>query len=157
MSAAVAGGFADGRVIEITQEEEPLYIKGKGIRVSIFLSVFNVHVNRFPVTGRVEYFKYMKGRFLAAFNNLASVQNEQNIIGISSGQRKVVVKQIAGLIARRVVFWFKTGDAAGQGKLLGLIRFGSRTDIIMEAGKADILVKKGDKVKGGLTVIGRFK
>lgn len=145
----------DGRVVAIVEEEEPDYFKSKVKRVSIFLSVFNVHVNRIPVNGSVEYYKYSPGAFKVAYKDEASAQNEQTIIGISNGSGKVLFKQIAGLVARRIVCSLKEGQIVTQGERFGMIKFGSRVDVCMPA-DAEILVSKGQKVFGGLTAVGRF-
>lgn len=148
---------ADGKVVEIVEEEEPNYIKGKAVRVSIFLSVFNVHVNRFPKSGTVHYYKYNPGKFLAAWEHKASLENEQTCVGFECENGvKMVVKQIAGLIARRIVCYADSGTAFSTGQRFGLIRFGSRTDIFVPVG-TDLNIKVGDKVKGGSSVIGKLQ
>ncbi len=146
---------ADGKVVVIEETEEPEYFKEKAIKISIFLSVFNVHVNRNPISGTVEYLNYKKGEFLAAFNHMASEKNEQMAIGIKGENGKVLFKQIAGLIARRIVCELKTDDQVTQGERMGMIKYGSRVDVFMPVG-TKITVKKGDIVKGGLTILGEF-
>lgn len=155
----VEGGIvspADGKVVGIVEVEDALY-NGKAVRVSIFLNIFNVHVNRVPVTGQVVDLVYNKGKFLNAANDKASLDNEQNslLIETSKGGR-VVVRQIAGLIARRIVCWVNKGEFVSRGERFGLIRFGSRTDIFLPIG-TEILVRVGDKVKGGRDLIGVLK
>ena len=143
---------ADGKITEIVSEKEP--INGELCkRVTIFLSVFNVHVNRVPVGGIIEEIQYNPGKFLAAFNPKASMDNEQNIISIKTGNVKVLVKQIAGLIARRIVCWPKKGDYYKSGQRYGLIRFGSRVDILLPE-NTKLSVSCGDKVIGGNSIIG---
>ena len=142
----------DGKVVEITTEVDPFM--GKTFtRVSIFLNVFNVHVNRVPIGGKIEKIKYNKGKFLNAFNEKASMENEQNIMLIRDGDVEVLVKQIAGLIARRIVCWPKEGDEYELGQRYGLIRFGSRMDVLVPE-STRLTVSKGDKVKGGINPIG---
>ena len=143
---------ADGKITEITTENEP--INGKLCkRVTIFLSVFNVHVNRVPIEGTIEDIRYNPGKFLAAFNPKASMDNEQNLILINNGRTHIFVKQIAGLIARRIVCWPKKGDYYESGQRYGLIRFGSRVDILLPE-NTKLSVACGDKVSGGKSIIG---
>jgi phosphatidylserine decarboxylase len=140
---------ADGRVVKVERV-------GNVTRLSIFLSIFNVHVNRSPIAGRIEAIDYRRGKFKAAFNHSASVENERNVIMVAQGNIKLVFTQIAGLIARRIVCWKKVGDMVGKGELIGLIRFGSRVDVLFPAG-TDVTVEKGDRVRGGSTPIGIIK
>ena len=147
---------ADGTVIKITEVEEPYYFKSKVKRVSIFLSVFNVHVNRYPVSGEVELVKYKPGKFLVAFDHKASDDNEQSIIGIKHKKGKLLFKQIAGIIARRIVYHVSEGDSVTAGDRFGLIRYGSRVDMFFPE-NVDIKVDIDDKVFGGETIIGEFK
>ena len=143
---------ADGKITEIVTENEP--INGKLCkRVTIFLSVFNVHVNRVPIEGTIEDIRYNPGKFLAAFNPKASMDNEQNIILINNGRTHIFVKQIAGLIARRIVCWPKKGDHYESGQRYGLIRFGSRVDILLPE-NTKLSIACGDKVSGGKSIIG---
>ena len=143
---------ADGKITEIITEKEP--INGELCkRVTIFLSVFNVHVNRVPIAGTIEEIRYNPGKFLAAFNPKASMDNEQNIIFINNGKTHVFVKQIAGLIARRIVCWAKKGDYYESGQRYGLIRFGSRVDILLPE-TTKLSVTCGDNVSGGKSIIG---
>lgn len=144
---------ADGRVIVVKDVREPDYLKQDVKQISIFLSVFNVHVNRSPVAGTVESVTYHPGRFLAAWDDKASLDNEQTAMVIAAGGNRVLVKQIAGLIARRIVCYAKPGDAVAAGERYGLIRFGSRVDLFLPK-DAEIRVKVGDRVKGGRDVIG---
>lgn len=147
---------ADGYVIAIEEEEEPDFFKTKVKRVSIFLSVFDVHINRIPITGTVEFYRYFTGLFKAAFKADASRKNEQTAIGITKGSRKVLFKQIAGMIARRIVCTVKEGQTVKRGERCGMIKFGSRVDVLMPL-DAEIMVTKRQKVYGGITCIGRFK
>jgi phosphatidylserine decarboxylase len=140
---------ADGKVTLIKDSE--------GDRlVSIFLSVFDVHVNRAPMAGKITGLDYRRGAFLVAMDHRASIENEQNVVTIENGDVTVVFKQIAGLIARRIVFWKHLGSEVQRGERVGLIKFGSRVDVIFPA-NVEIAVKTGDRVKGGVTVIGRVQ
>jgi len=140
---------ADGRVVKVERI-------GNATKLSIFLSIFNVHVNRSPIAGRIEAMDYKKGRFKAAFDHAASVENERNIIMVSNGELKLVFTQIAGLIARRIVCWKRVGDNVEKGELIGLIRFGSRVDVLFPA-VTEVTVQKGERVRAGSTVIGRIR
>lgn len=140
---------ADGKVTDISViqlEGEPK------TRISIFLNVFNVHVNRSPITGVIEDIHYQKGKFGNAMGEVSAEQNEQNIVTVRGDAGVVVFKQIAGLLARRIVFTKKVGDKLERGERVGLIKFGSRTDVIFPAG-ADMKVRVGENVKGGSTVL----
>jgi len=143
---------ADGKLIMITQVDEPAFIHGPAIRLSIFMNVFDVHVNRYPVSGRVAYRHYNPGKFLNAAAEKSSLENEQSTIGIQSDSQKVVVRQIAGLIARRIVTYPELGDSVQQGNRLGIIRFGSRVDVFLPIG-SKVLAKLGDRTVAGTTVL----
>lgn len=146
---------ADGKVVAVDTVEHAPFINGPAKRVSIFLSIFNVHINRIPVEGKIEYRQYSPGEFLPAYEPKASVDNEQNSIGIEMADgSKYLVKQIAGLVARRILCWKDVGDIVERGERFGLIRFGSRTEIYMPL-DIDIDVKVGQTVEGGATIIGR--
>lgn len=140
---------ADGKVVRLERV-------GNVTKMSIFLSLFNVHVNRSPIGGRIEAVDYKPGKFLAAFNPRASSENERNIILVGDGRIKIVFTQIAGVAARRIVFWKKVGDPVSKGELVGLIRFGSRVDVLFPAG-TEATVEVGARVKGGSTPIGIIK
>lgn len=146
---------ADGKVVEIVEEKDAL-LDEPYRRISIFLNVFNVHVQRTPVAGRIEQVKYNPGKFLNAASHKASLDNEQNAMIIHTGREKVLVKQIAGLIARRIVCWAKEGDNYNLGQRFGLIRFGSRVDLFLPL-NAEIKVSLGDHVSGASSVIGYLK
>ena len=137
---------ADGKVVKIDRV-------GSVTKVSIFLSLFNVHVNRSPIAGSIEALDYRKGKFKAAYNHAASVENERNTIMVSNGRINLVFIQIAGVVARRIVFWKRIGDRVEKGDLVGLIRFGSRVDILFPAG-TEVTVAVGDKVRGGSSPVG---
>ena len=146
---------ADGKVVQIAEVDEPSFMKGRAMRVSIFMNVFNVHVNRYPVDGVVTYVHYNPGKFLNAAADKASLENEQSTVGIESGPHKVLVRQIAGLIARRIVTYSKVGDKAVQGERFGIIRFGSRVDVFVPVGST-INVKLGQLTSAGVTVVGEL-
>lgn len=146
---------ADGVVLEVEQVEEEKFMGGSCVRVSIFLSIFNVHLNRSPVAGTVKYIHYRPGKFLPAFKSHASEINEKNFIGIDAGGFKVMVTQVTGFIARRIVCYTKIGDYLDQGQLFGLIKFGSCTELYLSP-DVTIEVAPGDRVKGGETIIGRL-
>jgi phosphatidylserine decarboxylase len=142
----------DGRVVVVTDEENA----GRpGKRISIFLAVWNVHVNRSPADGTITKMEYRPGKFLAAMRERASVENEQNVFTLSTEAGEMVFKQIAGLIARRVVSWKKQGDKVTRGERIGLVRFGSRVDVWVPR-EAEILVKVEENVKGGASVLARW-
>ncbi|MGI6648593.1 MAG: phosphatidylserine decarboxylase family protein [Bacillota bacterium] len=145
---------ADGVVMSVEKVIENRYIQAEAIRIRIFLNIFNVHVNRAPVAGTVGFQEYRPGKFLAAYKNEAAQLNEQNLVGFQDGDFRVLVSQIAGLIARRVVSWVKPGDTLQRGERFGLIKFGSCTEVYLPS-NVQVEVKKGDRVKGGETIIGR--
>ena len=148
---------AEGRVVHVTELEEPMFLKERAVRISIFLSVFDVHVNRAPVDGSVELVHYNKGKFLHAAHEKASLDNEQASIGIRGPRSPVLVRQIAGLIARRIVTDPKPGDRVTQAGRLGLIRFGSRTDVFLPLSASPRLkVKPGDRVRVGGSVLAEY-
>ena len=146
---------ADGRVVSVAPVDEPDYLRGRVTRVSVFMNLFNVHVNYHPMDGVVEYRQYRPGKFVNATLDKASVDNEQMSLGLRSGGRRLMVRQIAGLIARRIVTDPQIGDTVGQGSRLGLIRFGSRVDTFLP-GNAEPRVRVGDRTVGGVTVIGAW-
>jgi phosphatidylserine decarboxylase len=139
---------ADGKVVSVRQENGQEAI-------SIFLSVFDVHINRAPISGKVSGIDYHKGKFLIAFDERASLENERNSITMESQGKTVRFVQIAGLIARRIVCWRRPGETLQVGDRIGLIKFGSRVDVFLPAG-SKIYVKRGDRVVGGKTAIGEF-
>jgi len=124
----------------------------KQLRLSIFLNVFNVHVNRSPIAGVITDVRYQRGKYLNAMNVVSAEQNEQNVVTVEGDGQRVVFKQIAGLLARRIVFYPRVGDPLGRGQRVGLIKFGSRVDVLMDA-SARPNVKVGDHVKGGSTIL----
>ncbi|HXR17657.1 MAG TPA: phosphatidylserine decarboxylase [Terriglobales bacterium] len=139
----------DGKVTDIS----PLTWNGNpSLRISIFLSVFDVHVNRSPIGGIIREVRYQKGKFINAMNAASAEQNEQNVVSVEGEGQTVVFKQIAGLLARRIVFNKKVGDRVERGERVGLIKFGSRVDVLLET-SARVAVKVGDRVKGGSSVL----
>ena len=146
---------ADGRVVSVAEVAEPDYLKGPARRVSVFMSIFNVHINYHPMDGVVEYRAYRPGTFVNATLDKASSDNERMSLGLCAGARRVLVRQIAGLVARRIVTDPQVGQQARQGTRLGLIRFGSRVDTFLPAG-AEPRVRVGDRTVGGVTVIGEW-
>ena len=156
---------ADGKLIMITEVDEPSFVQGRAIRLSIFMNVFNVHVNRYPVDGVVKYIHYNKGKFINAAAEKSSLENEQMSVGLEmipadTGRaprvgtaQKILVRQIAGLIARRIVTYSKLGEQVKQGDRMGIIRFGSRVDLFLPIGST-IRGKLGDMTTAGVTVLG---
>jgi len=140
---------ADGRVVVVTDEESAGH---PGKRISIFLAIWNVHVNRSPATGVITKMNYCPGKFSAAMRESASSDNEQNVITLATDAGEIVFKQIAGLIARRVVCWKKPGDRVARGERIGLVRFGSRADLWLPR-DSELLVKVGDHVAGGSSIV----
>jgi len=139
---------ADGRVTRIEAQ-------GEGTVVSIFLSPLDVHINRSPIPGKIVEVLYSPGKFLMATNEQASLVNEQNALTIQGEKITIVCKQIAGILARRIVCWKAKGDKLGLGERFGMIKFSSRTDVLLP-GNVKVTVKKGERVRGGITVIGRI-
>jgi phosphatidylserine decarboxylase len=149
---------ADGKVVLIEKVNEKEFFNMDVMRVSIFLSVFNVHVNRSPISGKVEHFAYKVGAFLQAFRKEASVENEQTAIGIIDDKnRKVMFTQIAGILARRIICRLREGHQTSVGDRMGMIRYGSRVDVYFRENEVDLSVKINDRVKGGESIIGVFK
>jgi phosphatidylserine decarboxylase len=143
---------ADGRLIMMTEVNEPTFVQGPAIRMSIFMNVFNVHVNRYPVDGVVRYIHYNKGKFLNAAADKSSIENEQMSVGIEAGRNRILVRQIAGLIARRIVTYSRVGEKVNQADRMGIIRFGSRVDVFVPP-NAHIRAKVGDLTTAGVTIL----
>ncbi len=144
---------ADGRVMEVVEEARG---ECPGRRISVFLSIFDVHVNRAPVAGRIAAMEYRKGQFYAAMRGRASEQNEQNVIHVSNERGEIVFKQIAGWVARRILCWKAVGDSVTRGERVGMIRFGSRVDIWLPD-RVEILVRPGQHVAGGSSILARWR
>jgi phosphatidylserine decarboxylase len=148
---------ADGTIMEIRTVHEPYFLNGEATMVAIFLSVFDVHVQRAPIEGEIKFVKYNKGKFLDARNINASLENENRVIGmVTSDGFRVTVRQIAGLIARRIVGWADPGTKLARGERLGMIRFGSRVELFLPPG-TQVTAQVGDYAKGGETVLARRK
>jgi phosphatidylserine decarboxylase len=143
---------ADGKIVMVTDVDEPAFLHGRATRLSIFMSVFNVHVNRYPVDGVIRYVHYNKGKFLHAAEEKSSLENEQMSVGIEAGRNRVMVRQIAGLVARRIVNYSRDGEQVTQGERMGIIRFGSRVDVFLPTASS-IRVRVGDLTSAGSTVI----
>jgi phosphatidylserine decarboxylase len=143
---------ADGKVVLISEVDEPAFMGGRATRVSIFMNVFSVHVNRYPVSGVVRYVNYARGKFRNAVTPESSAENEQMSVGVESGGHRVLVRQIAGLIARRIITYSREGEAVTQGERMGLIRFGSRVDVFLPPGSA-LRVRLGEQTAAGSTVL----
>ena len=146
---------ADGTIVEVKPVYEGEFLKAECIQVSVFMSVFNVHVNWFPVKGFVEYYKYHPGKYLVAMHPKSSEKNERTTVVINNQGTRVLIRQIAGLIARRIVCYAKEGSAVSQGDQVGFIKFGSRVDIFLPL-DARVQVTKGQKVKGNITIIAKL-
>lgn len=147
---------ADGTVQDVVEVESDDFVKSPCRKVIIFLSVFDVHVNRSPIAGEIKIQKYICGRFRPAYKDSVGFENERHLIGIENEKLRVTVTQVAGILARRIVSWVTLDDKLEKGELYGLIRFGSCTEIVMPA-SVEVLVKKGDKVRGGESIIGKIK
>ena len=147
----------DGKVVMIKEVEEDEFIKGKAIQISIFMSPLNVHICRYPVSGKVIYKKYHPVKYFVAWHEKSSTENERTTVAIESlTNHKVVFRQIAGYVARRIVFYCNEGDAAKAGHEFGFIKFGSRMDVFLPL-DTEIVCKIGDKTKGGIDVIAKMQ
>lgn len=148
---------ADGTVQDVVELEDDDFVKGPCTKIIIFLSVFNVHVNRSPIAGEIKCQKYVCGRFRPAYKDEVGFENERHMLGIENEKGfRVTVTQIAGILARRIVSWVTLDDNMSKGQVYGLIKFGSCTELVVPR-NVDVLVKKGDKVRGGESVLGRIK
>jgi phosphatidylserine decarboxylase len=146
---------ADGKVMSVCEVYDDQFLNQVGLKVTIFLSVFDVHLNRSPIAGEIKFQQYTCGRFRPAYKKTVGCENERHSIGIENEKMKVLVTQIAGILARRIVSWVTLGSILQKGERYGMIKFASCTEIIVPK-TVEIVVKKGDKVKGGETVIGRL-
>jgi len=145
----------DGTVVVIEEVEADEYFKDRRLQLSIFMSPLNVHVNRNPVSGEVLYSQYHKGKYLVAWHPKSSTDNERHSVVYRSNEKEVLVKQIAGAVAKRIINYLKPGDQVKQGAEMGFIKFGSRVDLLLPLGtKVEVKIKQ--KVKGGITVLGRW-
>ena len=148
---------ADGTVQVVVELEDDDFVKGPCTKIIIFLSVFNVHVNRSPIAGEIKCQKYVCGRFRPAYKDEVGFENERHMLGIENEKGfRVTVTQIAGILARRIVSWVTLDDNMSKGQVYGLIKFGSCTELVVPR-NVEVLVKKGDKVRGGESVLGRIK
>lgn len=146
---------ADGKIMRVERTTEPDFIGGEALKISIFLSLFDVHINRAPCRGNILYCQYIPGGNLPAYKDKALQNNERNLIGIQSDQGKVLVIQMAGIIARRIVCWIKKDDLVEAGARIGMIKFGSCTEIYLPT-HLNTKVKVGERVRGGETVLGEY-
>jgi phosphatidylserine decarboxylase len=146
---------ADGKVVSVVEVEEPAFHGGRALRISIFMNVFDCHVNRYPVSGTVAYRHYNPGKFGHAAAEKSSLDNEQSSVGVVAGRGKVLIRQIAGLVARRIVTDHEVGATVRQGERLGMIRFGSRVDVFLPVGTR-ALVHTGDTTLAGVTVVAEW-
>lgn len=146
---------ADGKVVSVRMIDEPGFHRGEAQRVSIFMNVFDVHVNRYPVDGTITWRHYTPGAFVNAAAEKASLENEQSSVGISAARGKVLVRQIAGLVARRIITDHAEGAAVHQGERMGLIRFGSRVDVFLPP-NARVRVREGEHTVAGVTIIAEW-
>lgn len=147
---------ADGTVMAVEDVYDDEYLNEPATKVTVFLSVFNVHVNRSPIDGEIKYQRYTCGQFVPAYKKSASFENERHAIGLDNGRMRILVTQVAGLLARRIVSWVTLGHQMKQGECYGMIKFGSSTELVVPK-NVEITVKKGDTVVGGVTVMGRVK
>ncbi len=148
---------ADGFITDVEEAREAWIPDGEALRISTFLSIHNVHVNRSPVRGSITKMEEVPGKFVPAFLGGAKEENYQNRIAIDGPKGRAVVVQIAGMVARRISRWVETGEAVSAGQRIGLIHFGSRTDVLLPAGSADPLVRPGDRVRAGTTPLARYR
>lgn len=146
---------ADGKVVSVVETDEPAFFGGRALRISIFMNVFNCHVNRYPTSGMVGYRHYNPGKFGHAAAEKSSLDNEQSSVGLTTERGKVLIRQIAGLIARRIVTDHSVGTPVRQGERMGMIRFGSRVDLFLPLG-TEILVKPGDTTQVGVTPVAKW-
>jgi phosphatidylserine decarboxylase len=147
---------ADGYVTDVEEAHEPWIPEGEALRISTFLSIHNVHVNRSPIEGSVAKMEEVEGKFVPAFLGGAKEENHQNRIAIDGPKGRAVVVQIAGIVARRISNWIEIGESVTPGQRVGLIHFGSRTDVLLPVGRAQPLVRPGDRVRAGTTPLARY-
>jgi len=151
----VAG--AEGKIMSVVEVDEPEFLKTKAVRISIFLSLVDVHVNRSPIAGKVEHAQYYPGARYFTFEEKSSELNQHSSIVIRGEKTSCVVKQIVGPVARRVVYWLEPGQVLVKGERIGMMKFGSRLDMYFPREDVDVIVKKGDKVRAGETVVARLR
>ncbi len=148
---------AEGKIMAVLEVDEPEFLKTKAVRISIFLSLIDVHVNRAPIDGTIDHAQYYPGARFFTFDEKSSELNQHSSIVIRSPQTTCLVKQIVGPVARRVVFWVNPGQSIKKGDPIGMMKFGSRLDMYFPREDVDVLVKKGDKVRAGETIVARIK
>ncbi len=148
---------ADGIVLAVDEVDEPWFIGGRGLRIVTFLSLFNVHVNRAPTAGRLVKVRHIDGGYAPAMNRIGAEKNERQLLAIDGAHGPLVVVQVAGLLARCIRLWVTTDTILRRGQKIGMIKFGSRTDVIMPLGTARALVAKGDRVRAGITPLARYE
>jgi phosphatidylserine decarboxylase len=148
---------AEGKVMSVVEVDEPEFLKTKAVRISIFLSLIDVHVNRAPLEGTIEHAQYYPGARFFTFDEKSSESNQHSSIVIRSSKTTCFVKQIVGPVARRVVYWVKPGQQVAKGVPIGMMKFGSRLDMYFPHDDVDVVIKKGDKVRAGETVVARLK
>lgn len=148
---------ADGFVLAVDEVDEAWFLGGRAVRVVTFLSLFDVHVNRSPVAGSLRKWRHIPGGYAAAMSRAGSEENERQLLAIDGERGPLVVVQVAGLLARRIVRWVAPGAVLRAGQKLGMIKFGSRTDVLIPPGVARVLVAKGDRVRAGITPIARYR
>jgi phosphatidylserine decarboxylase len=141
--------------MEVTQVREPIFVRGEATKIAVFMSLLDVHVNRSPAMGTIEFIKHVPGKFLAAFRPEASDRNEHNLIGLIHDGQRILVRQIAGIMARRIVCSVHPGDSLVAGQRLGMIKFGSRVEVFLPPSVSPA-VSVGDQVRGGSTIIARW-
>ncbi len=146
---------ADGKIVAIEETEEPEYFKDKRLQISIFMSPYNVHVNRNPISGKVNYYKYHQGKYMVASHPKSSTENERSTLVIENDNGEIMLRQVAGAIAKRIRTYLKVGEQIVQGNELGFIKFGSRVDLFLPL-DAKVEVELEQKVKGNLTIIARL-
>lgn len=146
---------ADGKVMSIEKIVEDQFFHGPAIKIRIFLSIFDVHINRIPVDGTIIFQNYTCGKLKPAYKKSAPLENERHTIGLENEKMKVMITQVAGILARRIVSWVALGDEVQQGQRYGMIKFGSCTEIVMPA-NVEVLIAKGERVKGGKSIVGRI-
>ncbi len=148
---------AEGKVMSVVEVDEPEFLKAKAVRISIFLSLIDVHVNRSPIDGTIEHAEYYPGARFFTFEEKSSELNQHSSIVIRGSRTTCLVKQIVGPVARRVVYWVKPGQGVKKGDSIGMMKFGSRLDMYFPRDDVDVVVKKGDKVRAGETVVARIR
>lgn len=147
---------ADGQVVEVGRVHEPRFLQGEGLKIGIFMSLLDVHVNRAPVEGQVALTEHVPGQFLQAFRPEAAEVNEHNLVGLESRYGRILVRQIAGILARRVVCWVGIDQRLQAGERLGVIKFGSRVEVYLPPG-VEAVVRVGDRTRAGVTAVARWK